>query len=80
MCFKDWKKLKPWARDGIIGAVVGVILYALRVGGVTIPYLSDWNSANLSLGVVGVTMVVAYAVAGVFIGELIAQTTGKRRK
>ena len=79
MCLKDWKKLKPWMRDGIIGFAAGLFLYLLRVGGIIIPYLSDWNAVDLSLGTVGITMVVAYTIAGIFIGELIGQTTGRRK-
>ncbi len=80
MCLKEWKKLKPWMQDGTVGFFSGVALYLLRILGVTIPYLSDWKSADLSLGFVGVTMVVAYAAAGVFIGELVGQVTGRRKR
>ena len=80
MCIKEWKKLKPWMQDGIIGMLSGTALFLLRAVGLTIPYLSDWKSADLSLGFVGITMVLAYAVAGIFIGELVGQATGKRRR
>ncbi|MCD6547614.1 MAG: hypothetical protein J7K22_03620 [Nanoarchaeota archaeon] len=80
MCIEYWKKLKPWIKDGIIGFVVGLVLYVLRIAGITLPYLSDWEAQGLSLGTVGITMVVAYTIAGVFIGELIGQATGKRSK
>ena len=77
--FECCKKMKPWMTDGILGFLAGLGLYSLRVAGITIPYLSDWNSANLSLGWVGVTMIVAYTIAGLFIGELVTQVTGKKR-
>ena len=75
-----WKELKPWTKDGIIGFFVGIVLYLLRVGGITVPYLSDWSAADLSLGTVALTMIVAYTLAGLFIGELMGQVTGTRRK
>ena len=72
--------MEPWMQDGTIGFAVGLILYVLRMSGITFPYLSDWNAANLSLGAVGITMVIAYAIIGIFVGELIEQTTGIKRK
>jgi len=78
--FECWNKMKPWMQDGILGFLAGLGLYALRTIGITIPYLSDWNAANLSLGWVGLTMVVSYTIAGLFIGELVTQVTGKKRK
>ncbi len=76
----EWKELKPWMKDGIIGFAIGAVLYILRIGGIMIPYLSDWKATNISLGTVGITMVIAYAIAGMFIGELIGQVTGTRRR
>ncbi len=72
--------MEPWMQDGTVGFAVGLVLYILRLLGITFPYLSNWNAANLSLGAVGVTMVVAYTIIGIFIGELIEQTTGIKRK
>lgn len=77
--FECCKKLKPWMKDGILGFFAGLGLYALRIAGITLPYLSDWNAASLSLGWVGVTMIVMYTIAGLFIGELITQVTGVKR-
>ena len=70
---------KPWIRDGIIGFFAGLFLYLLRLVGILIPYLSDWNAENLSLGAVGITMVITYTVAGMFIGELVSLSTGKKK-
>ena len=80
MATSEWDKLSPWIKDGIIGFVVGVVLYILRYAGITIPYLSDWSAADLSLGTVAITMVVAYTFVGIFIGELLGQVTGKRKR
>ena len=76
----EWNKLKPWVQDGIMGFIVGLVLYLLRLGGITIPYLSDWAAADLSLGTVAVTMIIAYTISGIFIGGLITEVTGYRKK
>ena len=73
------KNLKPWMRDGIIGFFAGSSLYILRLAGILVPYLSDWNAENVSLGTVGITMIIAYTIAGMFIGELIYLSTGKKK-
>ena len=59
---------------------MGLALYLLRIAGISILYLSDWRTADLSLGFVGVTMVLAYTIAGMFIGELVGQVIQKRRR
>ncbi len=75
-CFKN---LKLWMKNGIIGFFIGIILYILRTFEIVIPYFSDWSAEAVSLSTVGITMVVVYTIAGIFIGELITLST-KRKK